>query len=68
MRKELFFHIFGRRAVKIQLSYLLANGGTLANNYMFQPLYRPSLGCTSYYKVTVQCTQCLLLMVISPSP
>jgi len=44
-----------RQAVKTQLSYLLANGGTLVNNYMFRPLrvYRPSSGCTSYYKVIV---------------
>jgi hypothetical protein len=47
------YHIYGRRAVKTQLSYLLANGGTLANNYMFRPLYQPSSGCTSYCKVTI---------------
>jgi len=54
-------HIYGSRAVKT-LSYLLADGRTQANNYMFRPLYRP---CTSYYKVTIQYTQCLLLMTRS---
>jgi len=63
-------HIYGRRAVKTQLSLLLANGGTLAvNNYMFRPLYRPSSGCIpTCYKVTIQYNQCLLLMTRSHSP
>jgi len=30
-----------------QLSYLLANDGTQANNYMFRPLYQPLSSCTS---------------------
>jgi hypothetical protein len=55
----------GRHAVKTQLSYLLANGGTQANNW---PLYWPSSGCTSYYKVTIQYAHCLLLMTRSRSP
>ena len=56
----IYIYIYGRHAVKTQLSYLLANGGTLANNYMCQPLYRPSSGCASYCKVTIQYTQSII--------
>jgi hypothetical protein len=52
--------IYGRRAVKTQLSYLLANCGTLANNYMCRPLYRPSSGCAFYCNVTIQYTQSII--------
>jgi len=61
-------HIYGRRAVKTQLSYLLPNSGTLVNNYMFRPLYRPPSSCTTYYTVTIHYTQCLLLVTGSRTP
>jgi hypothetical protein len=56
--KERVEYIYGIRAVKTQLSYLLANDGTLVvNNYMFRPLYLASSRCTSYNNVTIQYTQ-----------
>ena len=49
--------------------FIIAPGGTLAiNSYLFRPLYWQSLGCTpSCYKVTIQYTICLLLMMRSHS-
>jgi hypothetical protein len=58
----IFGYIGGRHAVKTQLSYLLANSGTLANSYMFWPLHRPSSGCTSYYKVWPHCPRTVFMM------
>jgi len=47
-------HTYGQT----QLYLISAADGSLAvNNYMFRPVYRPSLGCTlSCYKVTIQYT------------
>ena len=60
-------HKYGRRTVKAQLYSLQIQVVYLAiNNYMFQPLYWPSSGCTPCYKATTQYT-CLLLMTISRS-
>ena len=61
-------HILVRRADKTQIYLVSAAGGSLAVNDTFRPLYLPSSGCTlSCYKVTIQYTVCLLLMMMTMS-